>query len=319
MAHEVDPHTEWQRLYELYHAMPDADLLELAEKLDDLTEIARDVLGREVESRGIQSVPVREVAESSPSSSKGIIPGLVWLDSYNDAINARSACEHLDAAGIAFEIKDYARPRWGLRAEGGPAVDLQLYVEAVDKAKAMTVLHDAMGRFPGPEMEYAQAKKMVLLNDFFDALDAGRACDFLGDAGIGFEIEDLSIRENWPGHDFGSSSILMKVFVQKRTLEAAQGVLRLRMGLFPLQEVVVADEPFDDGTLQTLGEFGTRKEAEVIVRIISGEGLWAKLSDRSDEFKPEELPFEIEVREIDLGKAIAAVERNVDFSGMAED
>jgi hypothetical protein len=50
---QADPIQEWQRLSEHYRAMSDEELIELAEDLGSLTEIAQQVLSGEMRSRGL--------------------------------------------------------------------------------------------------------------------------------------------------------------------------------------------------------------------------------------------------------------------------
>ena len=55
MRDELEPQGQWQRLVDLYRAMPDEELLGLAERPGDLTETAQGVLRSEMGSRRLQS------------------------------------------------------------------------------------------------------------------------------------------------------------------------------------------------------------------------------------------------------------------------
>ncbi len=68
---QSDPLVEWQRLTENYRKMYDAELLQLAEVSEDLTETARQALGDELKKRGLD-------VHGSPDSGRGTAdPGLV--------------------------------------------------------------------------------------------------------------------------------------------------------------------------------------------------------------------------------------------------
>jgi hypothetical protein len=91
----------------------------------------------------------------------------------------------------------------------------------------------------------------VWLITFHDAIDAGFACEFLEKANVEFEVRDVSQpREGvftFTHHPF----VALQLFVDKADEEGAKAILREKMGLFPLQEVAVADAPVDDGTIAT--------------------------------------------------------------------
>jgi hypothetical protein len=233
MAHEMDSQVEWQRLYERYHEMSDGELLELAAGIDDLTEVAGDVLRQEMKSRGL-SLPTAELAAvKAPAGSgdHGEIEGpfhgdgLAPLITFYDAIEAGKACRFLEAEAVEFAVQDLSEPQSGLRSlEGGPSVSLQLIVEEIDRSRAMLIL-------------------------------------------------------------------------------------RRQMGLFPLQEVDVADESVDDGTIAILGGFGRREDADDVAQVLEDAGVWHRIVVNAEGTVEDENCFTLEVREIDMVRAGEVVER----------
>jgi hypothetical protein len=62
---QIDPAAEWQRLTPLYREMCDEELLSLAAEMNDLTEMAQQVLRDELRRRGLSDGPPRQAAERS--------------------------------------------------------------------------------------------------------------------------------------------------------------------------------------------------------------------------------------------------------------
>jgi hypothetical protein len=138
----------------------------------------------------------------------------------------------------------------------------------------------------------------VSLMIFYDAIEMGRACDFLDQQEIDFEIRDRS----------KPASVLtpyqrpveMDLGVKQSDQQRAMSLLRETMGLFPLQEVAVADAPLDDGTLATLGDFGLRQDAEEFGRILEEADIWHRVVANEEGTRETEDCFTLQVREIDL-------------------
>jgi len=235
MAHELDSQAEWQRLYERYHAMSDGELLELAAGIDDLTEVAADVLRREMRDRRLQvEAPAADAPAAStwwnPGARKGgTNPGETALMTFNDAIEAGRACEFLEQRAIDFRVEDVSRPQSGLRSFNSlPPVMLNLVVKREDRERAMVVLRETMG-------------------------------------------------------------------------------------LFPLREVVVADAPVDDGTVATLGDFARREDAEGVGRVLDDARVWHRIVANPDGTAEDENAYSLEVREVDLMRAGELVEKAMDL------
>jgi hypothetical protein len=85
---ELEPHQEWQRLFDLYHAMSDDDLLDLTAAPEELTEIARDVLRGELSSRRLEP---RQPIVIAPMHKSFLHPlQNSWLRRKSSAVMGRS-------------------------------------------------------------------------------------------------------------------------------------------------------------------------------------------------------------------------------------
>ena len=153
----------------------------------------------------------------------------------------------------------------------------------------------------GPEME---------LTTFYDAMAAGRACEFLEEAGIPFHVADLA-QNSGLGTLEGGPAVALRLTVPLADVERAKGILRKKMGLFPLQEVEAADEVLDDGTRTVVGSFGTRAEAERAAGILTGAGFENRVLENAAGSEAEEDRYSVEVREVDLFAAGDALDKGL--------
>jgi len=231
MAHELDRQGEWQRLSDRYRALSDGQLLDLAAGIDDLTEVAGDVLRQEMSSRRLQ-VERADSADAAPASTPWTSGSAtrtgsrkVALMVFHDAIEAGRACDFLEAGEIEFEITDVAEPRSGMRSFSNlPPVALRLAVDKGDRARAMAVLRE-------------------------------------------------------------------------------------KMNLFPVQEVDQEDASVDDGTVSSLGDFGQQEEAEAVARVLDDARIWHRTVANAEGTAANEDCYTIEVKEVDLVKAGEVVEK----------
>ena len=187
MARELDSEM-LRRLQESYGGMSDGELLELAAKPDDLTEVAREVLRGEMAARKLKveapppesghrwasdastqdrwSGPARPavVLGSAPvlDTPRGeeedwLKPGEAWLGVFHDAFEVDRACQLLEEDDVPFRLHDAldgSRPRRGTRADG-PGVALNLIVSGADRERAKATLRKNMGLFPLQEVAEA--------------------------------------------------------------------------------------------------------------------------------------------------------------------
>ncbi len=102
IVNATDPGKERRRLAEEYARMSDGELERLAEEAPSLTEIAREVLERELSRRklqvGLQEAPVEVTEEPAPQ--------LVTLRKYLNVQEAWLAKSVLDSAGIECRLGD---------------------------------------------------------------------------------------------------------------------------------------------------------------------------------------------------------------------
>jgi hypothetical protein len=155
------------------------------------------------------------------------------------------------------------------------------------------------------------AKGMVVLATFHDAIAAGEACDLLEAEGMEIEVRDVAKEQGGGGSFYGGPPVALQVIVQQRDLRRAMAILREKMGLFPGQEVEVADEAIDDGTTTVLGAFGHRSDAEDVARVLEEAGIWNRIAANSEGRVEDEDCYSLEVKEVDLVRAGEVVERGL--------
>lgn len=154
----------------------------------------------------------------------------------------------------------------------------------------------------------------VVLMTFRDAMDAGNASDWLDAAGIAADMEDVSDKTTGGGSFYGGPPVALQMIVKKTDLDRAMGVLREKMGLFPLQEVEEADPVVDDGTVTALGYFGKREDAEEVVKVLDEGRIWHRIVANAEGTVDEENAFCLEVREVDVILAGNLVEKAMGLS-----
>jgi hypothetical protein len=216
----MDSEGQWQRLVELYRAMSDEELLGLAERPGDLTEIAQGVLRSEMGSRRLQvdAEPAAEaghmgmaervaagadyyaglgfpaVAQREPEMkpepvAQGLAKGMVVLTTFHDAIAAGEAIDYLEAEEMEIEVRDVAAAQGGGGSfYGGPPVALQVIVQQRDLRRGMQILREKMGLFPGQEVEEADEAvddgTTAVLGAFGHRNDAEDVARVLEEAGV---------------------------------------------------------------------------------------------------------------------------------------
>ena len=251
MRDELDSEGQWQRLVELYRAMTDGELLRLAERPGDLTEIALGVLRTEMGSRRLQVE-----AESGFSAEE----------------------KRLAGAGAYLGTEFYT----------GAQREPEMKPEPTAKGLA---------------------KGTVVLTTFHDAIAAGEAIDLLEAEEMEIEVRDVAAAQGGGGSFYGGPPVALQVIVQQRDLRRAMDLLQEKMGLFPGQEVEVADEAIDDGTTAVLGAFGHRSDAEDVARVLEEAGVWHRIAANADGSVEYEDAYTLEVKEVDLVRAGEVVER----------
>jgi hypothetical protein len=242
MARELDSEM-LRRLQTNYDAMSDAELQQMAEKPDDLTDMALEILRGEMARRRLVAPTI-------------------------DAIEVRATPQSFDESPL-----------------------------------------DSLGIHPTRDEPKSASVRSgwISLRVFYDAIELGRACDFLEEQEVDFDIRDLSK----PRSVLTPFERPVEMDLDVRRVDQSRAILILRekMGLFPLQEVDVADEPLDDGAVSTLGDFGLRADAEEIGRVLEQANIWHRIVANEDGTPEAEDCFSLQVREINLMAAGELVEQ----------
>ena len=102
----LDSATEWRRLSELYGRMADGELLALARKQSELTDVAHDALANEMRFRKLKLEAEAPAAPARPSreldSAYDEDRNLVEICTVFSAPDALQVQQLLDRAGIPF-------------------------------------------------------------------------------------------------------------------------------------------------------------------------------------------------------------------------
>jgi hypothetical protein len=194
MARELDSEV-LRRLQESYGAMSDGELVDLAAKPEELTDLANEVLRGEMMRRGLEAGP----GEAAPAGTafgraggggaeKPVRVGAVSLMTFNDAIAAGEACRHLEDAGIEIDVRDVSQGSTGGGSfYGGPPVALQVVVAGADVPRAQKILREKMKLFPLQEVEGDDAPDeaaVVVVASFGLREDADAVAEALEDGGM---------------------------------------------------------------------------------------------------------------------------------------
>ena len=160
MARELDSEM-LRRLQESYGEMSDGELLGLAAKPGDLTEVAQEVLRGEMTRRGVKldgMVPTED-ARPKPQFGTKLPDGRVVLMTFHDAMAAGKACDWLEEDGIEVDVRDVSdKSSGGGSFYGGPPVALEVIVPSGDRVRAVTILREKMGLFPLQEVDEPDAE-----------------------------------------------------------------------------------------------------------------------------------------------------------------
>jgi hypothetical protein len=190
-------------------------------------------------------------------------------------------------------------------SKGGLTEVAQEAVEAEMSSRGLVV--EAPMVEAAPEVsEAVDDPLLVELMTFSIAMDAETALRALDDRGIPVRMEP-AMRQMVEGGPKVKTSWLT-IFVERTQREEAQGVLRARMGLFP---VLAADEvdhsEADDEALMAVGTFDVAEDVEVVRKALTDAGVWFRVDD-GDKSDPEWGGTLVEVRVEDWDRALEVVE-----------
>lgn len=147
---------------------------------------------------------------------------------------------------------------------------------------------------------------MENLASFFDGHELTKACEALEAAGIdlALEPEDRDQLEGAPPS--------FAIWVDENEYSRAQGVLRQKLGMFPLAEM---EDPAASGRrgetdMVTLGDFDTQDEAERVATMLGEQGIFCRLGQQTDDDPP---LYPVEVRAGDKDHALTLAAQTLDI------
>jgi Putative prokaryotic signal transducing protein len=154
------------------------------------------------------------------------------------------------------------------------------------------------------------SEDLAILNTFFDALDAGKACEHLEAEEIEFLLEDLSVRQQGVSRFQEGSPVRLDVFVHEEDLERARKCLRRTMSLFPEREVgVVEHGGAGDEVLAQAAACEELKDAEAVRIALTNAGIWSIVQKIVDDEDASFVTYSVEVNGKDVETALRVVER----------
>jgi hypothetical protein len=183
-----------EKLSALYAEKSDAELLDLHAKRDGLTEMAQQALASVMRERRLSGGGAVGGRAEEPAGSEevgdtvGADEGLIYL--FTDAFEAREALRHMNEAGISHRMLDWHQVEPD-RERSYTGVDLGLVVARGDAKRAVSVLKEKLGLFPGPETLEGggEADGLVVLS-MFDRQEALAAAGVLGKVGMTYFWRD---------------------------------------------------------------------------------------------------------------------------------
>lgn len=180
-----------EKLSALYGEKSDGELLALYEKREGLTDLAQQALAGVMRERGLVARGVAAAepvgVEETSGETVGEDEGLIYM--FHDAFEAREAKRHMREAEIAHRMLDWHEVEPEMeRSHTG--LDLGLVVRRADAQRAVQVLKESLGLFPGPETaRQGEADEFVVLS-MFDREEALVAAGALGRAGVTYLWRD---------------------------------------------------------------------------------------------------------------------------------
>jgi hypothetical protein len=158
---------------------------------------------------------------------------------------------------------------------------------------------------PGGE----QQAGMTSLISFYDGLELAKACAILDDAEIEPFIQQVD------GDAMSGAPPRYEIWLDPRDIEGAKRLLRVKMGLFPAQEVELESDAADPGTMVTLGDFETIDEAKRAAALLTAAGIEHRIvspdqaedaGDDEDDQNAEAM-YRVEVPSEDLDRGLDVV------------
>jgi hypothetical protein len=188
----LDPAQEWRQVQEVYSQMSEDELRSVAATAYELTDIARQVLAAEIRDRGIGIALVTERPRKPErpemrSEDELLHPSLATVYVAQNAAEAQSATQKLDAAGIVWRIS----PEWLEWLEKHPDADkcnIDIQVLLFDRERAQSLLP------PQDEDE-----------PYIEVPEAPIVCPRCKSEGVVFDSVDQTGKYKWHCEDCGSA------------------------------------------------------------------------------------------------------------------
>jgi hypothetical protein len=163
-------------------------------------------------------------------------------------------------------------------------------------------------------MAVDSSSELVVLNSFFDAFDAGRACQFLEDGQIPFALKDFSVRLQGLNKFSEGPAIRVDVLVCSEDFEHAKSCLREKMGLFPEREIdEQAETQSTDGdeALSQAIVCDLQEDAQSAKEALSDAGIRSSINRMLDE-EDGTVSYSVEVKGEDIERALIVMNRWVE-------
>jgi hypothetical protein len=154
------------------------------------------------------------------------------------------------------------------------------------------------------------SEDLVVLNTFFDALDARKACQHLEAEKIPFVLENLSVPQQGVSRFQEGPAIRLDLLVRQEDLERSQTCLRKEMHLFPEREVGVVEHGGDgDEVLAQAAACEALEDAEAVRIALTNAGIWSTVRKIVDDGDASYVTYSVEVNGKDIETAMGVVER----------
>jgi hypothetical protein len=154
-------------------------------------------------------------------------------------------------------------------------------------------------------------KDMVVLNSFFDALDAGKACRHLEENEIPFVLENLSVRQQGVSRFQEGPAIRLDVLVHEQDLQQAKTCLRETMHLFPEREADIEEYAVDENeTVVQVAACEDLTDVAAVRAVLKDAAIWCTVRSIVDEEDATAIIYSVEVKWQDIEQAMFAMERS---------
>jgi DNA-directed RNA polymerase subunit M/transcription elongation factor TFIIS len=162
----LDSATEWRRLSELYRRMADGELLALARKQSELTDVAQGALANEMSFRKLKLEP--EVPSAPPSPPREVDPvydedrRLVEILTVWSVADALQVQQLLDTAGIPFFMgSEKATGVNAVTSNFGDGVGVQIMNIGVPWARQALMNYEPANE-PRPKQEEEEPEEILI-------------------------------------------------------------------------------------------------------------------------------------------------------------